>query len=478
MEKWIWLNRNKYPMEQKTFNTLFSNEQNIRYCCAEFRKTYHLPQKATHMRIKVSADAKYLLYVNGEFIGQGPVCHGGDYGFDGTMPYCYYNCYEKSLDSREVEFYALVPLIPTVQSETSWGHGGFMLEADFTLEDGTQMLVEADEDWESRLNRQHYAVNKTDMTIRSDSWEKSEVVQSQRNMRRSPIKNLEEDMVYPCREEQSADGNFRTYELAKVYSGYYHFRINAPDDAEYMIIIKGYEKEPVGMSSEILYGKGSVDFRSLRMVSCGLFTMKIVSFSDAEILPEDIYFIFAHYPSPENGSFFCSDSVLNQVYELGKHTLKICKQTLELDSPMHQENLGCAGDYMIASLMNYMTYGNTELTRFDLVRITDYLASQDYKMFHTSYCMLWIQMLYDYCLYSGDLTMAEYAKATMEGVLERFNGYIGESDILDNPPNYMFVDWLMDEYASSAESAWAGCIVRILLQRIEPGKKNRTLFGR
>ncbi len=443
MTKWIWLDEKKYPMEQKTFYTLFSKQQEIRYCCAEFHKFYHFPKKASKIRINVSADAKYLLYLNSKFVGQGPVCHGGDYGFDGTMPYCYYNCYELETDTQNVEFYALVPLIPTVQSETSWGHGGFMLEAEVFFKDGTRINISADEDWKSRINRQRYAVNKTDMTILSDKWEKSVVIPDSRTMRPSPIENLTEEIIYPCREEQTNDGSSRVFELDRIYSGYYHFQVCAPDNAEYMIVIKGYEKEPVGLSDEILYGKGSIDFRGLKMVSCGMFKMEIICFGDYKIEVNNVSFIFSHYPCPENGSFSCSDQDLYDIYELGKHTLKICRQTLELDSPMHQENLGCTGDYMISSLMNYMTYGNTELTRFDLVRTADYLAANNYKMFHTSYSMLWIQMLYDYYMYSGDRTMPEYAKLTMERLLERFDGYIGKTGIIDNPPDYMFVDWLM-----------------------------------
>ncbi len=441
MKQWIWIDQTQYPMEQKTFCTLFSKEQNMRYCCAEFRKTYHFSKKAVKMQINISADAKYLLYFNGDYVGQGPVCHGGDYGYDGTMPYCYYNSYEIRPDTQTAELYALVPLIPTVQSETSWGHGGFMLEAEVLFEDGTKETISADKTWESRLNRQRTAVNKTDMTVLSDRWGSSVVIPSERNMRPSPIENLVEEKIIPCREEQ--DGSCRVFELDKIYAGYYHFRVNAPEHAEYMIVIKGYEKEPVGMSSEILYGKGSVDFRGLRMVSCGMFKLELIRFCDDPVTVEDVAFLFTHYPCPENGSFSCSEQALNEIYELGKHTLKICKQTLELDSPMHQENLGCTGDYMIASLMNYMTYGNPELTRFDLVRTADYLACHDYKMFHTTYSMLWIQMLYDYYLYSGDQTMIVYAKPTMEKLLERFSGYVGESGIIDNPPDYMFVDWLM-----------------------------------
>ena len=64
-------------------------------------------------------------------------------------------------------------------------------------------------------------------------------------------------------------------------------------------------------------------------------------------------------------------------------------------------------------------------------------------MIYTSYSMLWVQMLYDYYMYSGDITILEYTKPTIENLLERFNGYIGKTGIIDNPPNYMFVNWLM-----------------------------------
>lgn len=71
----------------------------------------------------------------------------------------------------------------------------------------------------------------------------------------------------------------------------------------------------------------------------------------------------------------------------------------ELDNPKHQENLGCTGDYFIVSLMNYFnyfTYGDTELTRLDVARTAHCLSGPDGHMFHTTYSMIWILMLYDY----------------------------------------------------------------------------------
>lgn len=59
------------------------------------------------------------------------------------------------------------------------------------------------------------------------------------------------------------------------------------------------------------------------------------------------------------------------------HTLLICDRSIRLDSPMHQEPLGCTGDYYIESLMERAVSGETQLTRADIVRTAEILRLQD-----------------------------------------------------------------------------------------------------
>jgi hypothetical protein len=115
---------------------------------------------------------------------------------------------------------------------------------------------------------------------------------------------------------------------------------------------------------------------------------------------------------------------------------------LHLDSPLHQETLGCTGDYFIESLINYYTYGDPRLTRLDIIRTADFLRMNDGFMFHTSYSLIWIQMLTDYYKYTADVSVFKEVIDALHILLNRFHGYIGNTGLLENAPNYMFIDWV------------------------------------
>jgi len=443
---WLWISDKIYPENQKSFYTLFCEEKdNISFSVAEFKKELKFEKTIKKLEIDVSADTKFWLYVNGEFVGLGPVCHGGDYGFKGRMPYHYYNSYEVSVEGDSLEFYSMVQLIPTVQCDMSCGYGGFIMSAKVIFEDGSSEYVNTDETWLGRLNRQRFAVNKSDFTLKSDRWENVVITVSDRVMKKSPILNLSESEVIPEGFEpvsiESGEMKELCFEFDRIYSGYFHLEIES--DSAYTIIIREYEKDYNYLSDETIMGTGNLDFRALGMVSVGGVKVYILNTGKKPVKVNKISLLFNHYPCPENGSFECSDKLLDKIYDVGKWAVNICKQTLELDSPMHQENLGCTGDYMISSLMNYVTYGNSELTRFDIVRTADYLRINDAKMFHTSYSMMWIQMLWDYYMFTGDGKIFPETQEALDMLMERFQGYVGEDGLIDNPPDYMFVDWLI-----------------------------------
>jgi len=116
-------------------------------------------------------------------------------------------------------------------------------------------------------------------------------------------------------------------------------------------------------------------------------------------------------------------------------------QNYHLDSPIHQEPISDTGDYLIESLINYYTFGDRWLVRQDLLK-TAYLLNQKCGiMFHTSYSLLWIQMLADYYNYTGDKKLLNDVAPTMHNLLGLFESYRGASGLIENPPNYMFMDW-------------------------------------
>ena len=152
-------------------------------------------------------------------------------------------------------------------------------------------------------------------------------------------------------------------------------------------------------------------------------------------------FVAPWYPVEKEGSFVTDNEGLNKVYGVCKHTLKICRQTLHLDSTKHQELLACTGDYNIESLMTMFCFGDMKLAEFDLMRTADWIVANDGVMFHTTYSLIWVQMLRSVYMITGRKEIVHYCKKALDTLLRRFESYIGENEIIDNPPDFMFVDW-------------------------------------
>ena len=69
-------------------------------------------------------------------------------------------------------------------------------------------------------------------------------------------------------------------------------------------------------------------------------------------------------------------------------------------------------------------------------------------MFHTTYSVIYLQMLWDYYAYSGDKDIFYQTEDALSLLFDFFQNYEREDGILDNLPNYLFIDWLeVDGYS-------------------------------
>ena len=431
----IWLDNEKYPEYQDTFHTVFEKSDGYKFAVAAFKKNYTIKQNAQKIIINIFADTKYFLYVNGKYIGSGPVCPGGDYANEKPMPVQYYSAYEIEPSCDALSFYVLVQLSPTVQTDVSCGHGGLWIEGKIIYENGAAERFSTDETWECRIETEYKSVSDIDFTEKEDAWSKAVSCDNIWNIKKSPIANLSEEKIEPISVYQT-DSDAVYAEFDKIYAGYIVIRVNRGSIFNIILTAQEvYEKE------NHLYrikGKDSINYRSIYLDSIGIIKIEGVELNELE----DLYIEYSHYPLKQAGQFYCSDEILNKIFEVGRHTTEICRQTIELDSPLHQENLGCTGDYLINSLISYFCFGDTSLSRFDIVRTANYLCENDGKMFHTSYSLIWVMMLYDNYMFSGDKSLLFETEAALKILLNRFDGYIGETGVIENPPNYMFIDWI------------------------------------
>lgn len=63
-------------------------------------------------------------------------------------------------------------------------------------------------------------------------------------------------------------------------------------------------------------------------------------------------------------------------------------------------------------------------------------------IFHTAYSLIWVLMLHDVYMFTGDRTLLEDCADGLWFLLHRFEGYMGDNGLVEHPTDYMFVDWL------------------------------------
>ncbi|MFY7953509.1 MAG: hypothetical protein ACOVT5_13475, partial [Armatimonadaceae bacterium] len=147
-------------------------------------------------------------------------------------------------------------------------------------------------------------------------------------------------------------------------------------------------------------------------------------------------------PVEYRGTFESSDRKLNDLWSACRWATQICLQAHHLDSPHHQEPISDPGDYLIASLLNYGTFFQPWLTRQDARKYAGILRVCKNQVFHTSYALLWLRMVVDYTLYTGDLSLERELSPEIHALIETFLGYRGNDGLISEAPNYMFLDWV------------------------------------
>lgn len=442
-ENWIWLPKAKYPNRQKTIYVgLDADTPEGNYTVAEFANTYTFGQKVVSCNIRFSGDTAVQLFCNDKIVATGPASVGGDF-LDNEKPRDNFYSSEVMItpDVNTLSFFARVQMMPLHICEYSKGQGGFTLSAILTFEDGAQQHIETDESWQVRLNGAYAHPKQYDGRITPEEYVSAEKIENIWHTTLAPIPVRTENELCPAGnnidllpfEEKTV-----ILELDKIWAGFIQVSAKAKGDVDVDIICREIDEN--GSEEHVVFS-GHGEYRGFYMHSAGnlLVMLNNLSDQDAEIC---ISFIETHYPVYETAETQTSDEDLNLVLDTCKHTLKICRQTHHLDSPRHCEPLACTGDYYIESLMTLFSFGDMRLASFDVERTAVMLEKNDGRIFHTTYSLIWVRMLWDVYMATGDHSLLERCEKALVLLLKRFESYVGENGLIETPPDYMFVDWI------------------------------------
>ena len=447
-ENWIWLDSERYPDSQTTFYSGFHrcNPQNDdgNYTVAEFTKQYCFQKRIISALLHFSADTEFRLYCNDQFIATGPVPVGGDYHLNEAVrnqKYATeYTCYP---ESSQLRFYARVKMMPVELNEYSLGHGEFMLCAKLTFEDGEVAFINTDDTWLARKNPAYKKPYFYDGRLRDEEvFSRAVTVDGFPPTESAPLPIRTEDAVYPENGSEivvppNSEISYKK-EFDRIYAGFLSVCVQTQGMVE--VEVDCYE-ESNKCKSESLIFYGNEEYVGLQMHSAGKLLIHVKNTSDSTIYMK-VFLTTTYYPISDCAKTTTSDYEINHLLSVCAHSLKYCRQLMHLDSPNHCEPLACTGDYYIETLMTAFSFGDMTLSEFDIIRTANSLRRQNGVLFHTTYSMIWILMLYHTYLFTGHQTLLENCFDAMTLLLDTFDTYMGENGLIENPPNYMFVDWI------------------------------------
>ena len=441
-ETWIWFPKSFYPNNQITKFDALSDNSNETYVVAEFKKEYLFDKPINRVSVHFSADTEVQLFCNGKILATGPCAVGGDFLGNGKAREWYYMSETEFFpNGNRIDLFARVKMCPTRIYEYSKGHGGFMLQATVYFADGSTQLISTDDTWLVRKNGAYVNSCVYDGRILPESYVYAEIVPDIWRARLAPIPvRTEKEIAVGTVLLKPHEEITKEFDLDMIYAGYLHLFSKACGTVKMSLTLR--ETNEIRKKSENVVLNGNDDeYRSFCLESVGNITATLINDSDidSEIC---IGLITTCYPVTVDANTVTDDESMNEILRVCKHALRYCRQTHHLDSPRHCEPLACTGDYYIESLMTAFSFGDMRLAEFDVERTAELLRHNDGRMFHTTYSLIWVRMLYDVYMIGGNFDLLKKCRDALDLLLARFDTYIGENGLIENPPDYMFVDWI------------------------------------
>jgi hypothetical protein len=252
-----------------------------------------------------------------------------------------------------------------------------------------------------------------------------------------------------------ADGDAEiVVDFGKQRSGFHGFELEAPAGTvidfyglEYM---KGeYRQHTYGLDNTFRYISrgGRQRYESPVRRGCRYAVLTVRGASGPVILHE-AYIVQSTYPVVDAGAFQCSDPLLNDIWDISRHTTRLCMEDTFVDCPAY-EQVFWVGDSRNEALVNYYVFGALDIVKRCLRLVP---GSKDetplymdqvpsgWKSVIPNWTFFWAIAVMEYVEHSGDRAFAAemwpHVRFTLEHYLKHIDG-----DGLLNMRGWNLLDW-------------------------------------
>lgn len=184
-------------------------------------------------------------------------------------------------------------------------------------------------------------------------------------------------------------------------------------------------------NGKIINPLGSKAFRYVYIENSETLTFRLAMYEE-----------FSPYNSQHSGSFVCSDNLLNNIWETAARTMDLTTQEFFMDG-IKRDRWTWSGDAIQSYLMNYYLRFDTECVK----RTIRQLRGKDPVTAHVNtimdYTFYWLNSVYDYYLYTGDLTFVREIYPKMQTMMAYVLARTNADGLAEGQPDdWIFVDWV------------------------------------
>jgi hypothetical protein len=171
---------------------------------------------------------------------------------------------------------------------------------------------------------------------------------------------------------------------------------------------------------------------------------------DEPLVIDDLYGMYTGYPFEQKASFTSNDASLQDIWNVGWRTARLCAGETYYDCPYY-EQLQYEGDTRIQSLISLYVAGDDRLMRKALLdfyysRVPEGLTQGRYPSNRLQvippFSLYWVSMVYDYFMHRRDEPFVQQFLTGVEGVLNWYEQHIDSARHMLGPMKWWnFTDW-------------------------------------
>jgi len=180
--------------------------------------------------------------------------------------------------------------------------------------------------------------------------------------------------------------------------------------------------------------------------------------------------LFNSYPQARQGSFECSDALLNRIWEVGAHTVRCSSEDTYTDCPTYEQT-HWVGDARNEALIDWIANGDGRLWHHCLLQagrsldrspLVESHVPSSWQNILPAWSFLWMRSVREYALFTGDVErsrhLLEWVKKNVQGIADHL-----DANGLFNIHAWNMFDWAAMDTPSIGVVTHQNCLAVLAL---------------